>query len=65
MTNVAGGAALAGIGFTVALFVAGLAFDDPNLQAAAKLGILGASAVAGVVGYVVLRAAGRSPVPGS
>lgn len=61
-THVAGGAALAGIGFTVALFVAGLAFDDPALEAAAKLGILAASAVAGVVGYLVLRPAGRSPV---
>lgn len=41
---------LAGIGFTMAIFVAGLAFTDPALLGAAKLGILGASATAAVVG---------------
>lgn len=50
---------LGGIGFTMALFVAGLAFPagTPHgaLLDAAKLGILGASALAGVVGSLVLR----------
>ena len=42
---------LAGIGFTMSLFVAALAFDDyPALMAQAKLGILGSSLIAGVLG---------------
>ena len=49
---------LAGIGFTMSLFIAGLAFDTPEsapLLTAAKLGILLASALAGVVGYLMCR----------
>jgi len=54
--SVHGVAWLGGIGFTMALFIAGLAFSDaPDLLAAAKLGILAASLVAGVVGWYVLR----------
>lgn len=41
---------LAGIGFTMAIFIAMLAFDDENLVAAAKLGVLLASATAAVLG---------------
>ena len=41
---------LAGIGFTMAIFVGGLAFSDSTLLAAAKMGILAASAVAAVLG---------------
>ncbi len=40
---------VAGIGFTMALFVAQLAFVDPALLDAARLGILGASGVAGLL----------------
>lgn len=43
---------LAGIGFTMAIFVAGLAFTDAALLDAAKMGILGASATAAVVGLL-------------
>ena len=46
----------AGIGFTVALFVTGLSFDDEALTSSAKLGILGASALAGLLAYLWLRA---------
>jgi Na+:H+ antiporter, NhaA family len=48
---------LAGIGFTVSLFITGLAFDSPGLEAEAKLGILAASLVAGAAGFVALAAA--------
>ena len=48
-----GGGFLAGIGFTMALFIAGLALDGET-AAAAKVGILGASAVAAVIGMIVL-----------
>jgi Na+:H+ antiporter, NhaA family len=48
---------VAGIGFTVALFVTGLAFADPAAADSAKIGILGASLVAGLAGYLWLRAA--------
>lgn len=52
-------ATVAGIGFTVAIFVAGLAFDDVTALAEAKLGILFASVIAGVVGFVAVRRTGR------
>lgn len=62
---VAGIAAVGGIGFTVALFVAELAFDTGPLQDAAKIGVLGASALAAVLGAVVLRRACRVVSPES
>lgn len=46
---------LAGVGFTMSLFVTELAFTDERLINEAKLGILLASLVAGIVGYVLLR----------
>jgi len=49
-----GGALLTGIGFTMSLFIATLAFDDPGMLSSAKLGILGASVVAGSAGLVAL-----------
>lgn len=45
---------IAGIGFTVSLFITDLAFGDPALQARAKLGILASSLLAGVGGYLLL-----------
>jgi NhaA family Na+:H+ antiporter len=50
---------LAGIGFTMSLFIAMLAFEDPALVDAAKIGIIAGSLLAGVAGAVMLRA-GRS-----
>jgi NhaA family Na+:H+ antiporter len=49
----AGGGCLAGIGFTMALFIAGLALEGPLLDAA-KLGILGGSALSALVGALLL-----------
>ena len=46
---------LGGIGFTMSVFIANLAFDDPALLAAAKLGVLVGSAVAATLGFVVGR----------
>jgi NhaA family Na+:H+ antiporter len=54
-----GYACLAGIGFTMSLFIATLAFDDAELVDAAKRGIIAGSLVAGVAGAVLLR---MSPV---
>jgi NhaA family Na+:H+ antiporter len=53
--HVLGLAAIAGIGFTVALFVTALAFDDPFLTDRAKTGIFIGSTLAGLVGYMLLR----------
>ena len=46
---------LAGIGFTMSLFIAGLAFGNGDLLNFAKAGIIAGSVVSGVVGYVILR----------
>ena len=43
---------LAGIGFTMSIFVGDLAFEDASLLAAAKLGVLSASALAAVLGLL-------------
>jgi NhaA family Na+:H+ antiporter len=47
---------LAGIGFTMSLFIAMLAFDDTASVNAAKRGIIAGSLLAGVAGAVMLRA---------
>ncbi len=49
----AGGGALAGIGFTMSLFIAGLALEGEAIYAA-KVGILVASLVSGVIGMGLL-----------
>jgi len=53
--QVVGAAALAGIGFTVSLFIAGLSFSDGAQSADAKVGILAGSILATVIGAVLLR----------
>ncbi|HYG73262.1 MAG TPA: Na+/H+ antiporter NhaA, partial [Actinomycetota bacterium] len=55
--HLAGTAAVAGIGFTVSLFITELAFADAGSAAEAKIGILAASIAAGAVGFLVLRSA--------
>jgi NhaA family Na+:H+ antiporter len=54
---------LGGIGFTMSLFIAGLAFAEPAGLASAKVGILGASLIAGVAGYALVRFATRGEPP--
>ena len=53
-----GGATLAGIGFTVALFIADLAFTDPALHDEAVVGILAGSVIAATLGTLVFRLLG-------
>jgi NhaA family Na+:H+ antiporter len=53
--HVVGLATVAGIGFTVALFVTSLSFAEPDLTDSAKIGILAGSLVAGTLGYAFLR----------
>jgi Na+:H+ antiporter, NhaA family len=53
--HVYGGGWLAGIGFTMSLFISDLAFPDGPVVETAKLGILAASLIAGVVGWTILR----------
>jgi NhaA family Na+:H+ antiporter len=50
---------LCGIGFTMSLFIALLAFGDAAMQDRAKFGILSGSLLAGLLGYLVLRYAKR------
>jgi NhaA family Na+:H+ antiporter len=52
-----GCACLAGIGFTMSLFIAMLAFDENGPINAAKSGVLAGSLLAGIAGAVVLRVA--------
>jgi len=55
LVHLVGASAVAGIGFTVSLFVAELAFDEGALIAEAKVGVLAASILAGALGWFILR----------
>ncbi|MBL8114490.1 MAG: Na+/H+ antiporter NhaA, partial [Acidobacteria bacterium] len=57
--------AVAGVGFTMSLFVAQLAFTDPALLAAAKLGVLGASVAAAVLALALGRTLLSPVAPGA
>jgi NhaA family Na+:H+ antiporter len=58
-TQIVAAALLGGIGFTVSLFISGLAFVQADLLNFAKLGVLMGSAVAGVLGAVFLKLSTR------
>ena len=60
--QVFGASWLRGIGFTMSLFVAGLAFEDASLLDIAKIAILGASVLSGICGVIVLAASGPTPI---
>jgi Na+/H+ antiporter NhaA len=57
-----GGGAVAGIGFTVSLLIASLAFEGRDLEEA-KLGVFGAAIAAAAIGWLVFRVIDRLPAP--
>jgi len=59
-TSLHGCAWIGGIGFTMSLFIATLAFDGTDLLDSAKVGILGGSITSGVVGAMIVRRGTRS-----
>lgn len=54
-------ALIAGIGFTMSLFIGGLAFEDPAHQNLVRLGVLAGSLTSGVCGAALLAIATRAP----
>jgi NhaA family Na+:H+ antiporter len=63
MRHIAGVGILCGIGFTMSLFVAELAFKDPEAHNSAKLATIAASTFMGVVGFAFLWRKPSSPQP--
>jgi len=53
--NLYGAGMLAGIGFTMSLFIAGLVFNDPALLDLSKIGVLAGSLLSGVFGFIFLK----------
>ena len=58
-TEISGAGVLAGIGFTVAIFIADLAFKNPQQVATAKIAILIGSLISGICGFALLRLVAR------
>jgi len=62
-------ACLAGIGFTMSLFIGSLSYADPAMVNAVRLGVLSGSAVSAILGYTALylsskpAADDKEPVP--
>ncbi len=54
---IAGVAWLGGIGFTMSLFIGGLAFPDPAYAAAIRIGVIGGSILSAIAGFLLLSAA--------
>lgn len=52
--HIYGIACLAGVGFTMSLFIGGLSFADPELMNQVRAGVLSGSIVSGIVGYTAL-----------
>lgn len=57
--HIYGVSALAGIGFTMSLFIGGLSFSDPALMNDVRLGVLLASGLSALIGFAVLYVAGN------
>lgn len=52
---------LAGIGFTMSLFIGGLSFSDAEMMNQVRLGVLSGSIISAILGYVVLMATTSKP----
>lgn len=57
-----GASCLAGIGFTMSLFITLLAFQEQSQLTVAKMGVFAGSTISGIVGLILLATAGRAPV---
>ena len=57
--HIHGVATVCGVGFTMCLYIASLAFDTEVQEDAAKIGVLVGSLLSGLVGYIALRSASR------
>jgi Na+:H+ antiporter, NhaA family len=62
-TGIYGAGVLAGIGFTMSLFIGTLAWDTTDYAAPLRIGVLGGSLLSGVVGYAILLFACRGATP--
>jgi len=61
--SIYGASLLAGIGFTMSLFIGTLAWDHTYYSAPLRLGVLGGSLLSGIAGYAILRIATRKSAP--
>ena len=52
---------VAGIGFTMSLFIGGLAFEDDHIQTLVRLGVISGSLLSGLLGFGVLRLTSKQP----
>jgi Na+:H+ antiporter, NhaA family len=57
--HIVGVGCLAGIGFTMSLFIGGLAFESAELQASVRVGVVVGSIISTAVGVAILFAASR------
>ncbi|MEQ8388169.1 MAG: Na+/H+ antiporter NhaA [Alphaproteobacteria bacterium] len=60
-----GASILAGIGFTMSLFIGTLAFSDPAYAVDVRIGVLGGSLISALTGYLLLRFATKSKAVGA
>jgi len=61
--HIVGLALLAGIGFTMSLFIGGLSFASPELMNLVRLGVLSGSVIAAIAGYIILYLAAPKEAP--
>ena len=61
--HIYGVSCLAGIGFTMSLFIGGLSFADPALMNEVRLGVLSGSLISAITGFAVLWLASERPAP--
>jgi NhaA family Na+:H+ antiporter len=62
-TQILGVAILAGVGFTMSIFIANLAFYGEVVYInSSKVGVISGSVLSGIIGYIVLRWSGRKQV---